>query len=387
MLKKILIISPEFNEEFVRYQPWKQLFELGLRMKQRGIDCVIGTNATNSKEINGMEILTFHQKNLRTLTDESKKKIIDLDPDIILWQGNPLSGIYLKNNNVNNIPIILYVSTIHMQWSEIKNLSIKEILQTNLLSFFMSFPLLRNTVKNLNHQNIAGIIVPNNSVNNRLVQLGVVNEKIRIAPLCFESDLPYIEHQKTNSKHFTICYLGPSPSVRGTDIILDVIEMFSKNGIPIHLKFLLRTPNPEKEKNFFVKKCLKKQISNYVSINAGLLDRTQLSEELYDSNVIVIPTKFVWNEPPLAILEAMALGKPVIASNVCGLPELIGDNGFTVNPTSDAFYKCIKTIYTNHDLEIEIGNKAKNFILSLPNWDKMTDWMIQTFESFQRNEK
>ncbi len=34
MLKKILIISPEFNEEFIRYQPWKQLFELGIRMKQ-----------------------------------------------------------------------------------------------------------------------------------------------------------------------------------------------------------------------------------------------------------------------------------------------------------------------------------------------------------------
>jgi len=387
MLKKILIISPEFNEEFIRYQPWKQLFELGIRMKQRGIDCIIGTNATNSKEIKGMEILSFEQKNLRTLTEKSKKKIIKLEPDVILWQGNPLSGIYMKNNNVNDIPIILYISTVHMQWSEIKNLAIKEILQTNLLSFFMSFPILRNVVKNLNYKTIAGIIVPNYSVNDRLVKLGVKKDKIRISPLCFESDLPSIENKKNISKPFNICYLGPSPSVRGTNIILDVIEMFSKNGFPIHLNFLLRTPNPEKEKNFFVQKCIKKQISNYVTINAGLLDRTQLSEELNNSNVIVIPTKFVWNEPPLAILEAMSLGKPVIASNVCGLPELIGDNGFTVNPTSISFYKCIKKIYENRDLELEIGNKARKFILSLPNWDKMTDWMIQTFESFQREKR
>lgn len=386
MLKKILMISPEFNEEFIRYQPWKQLFELGLRMKQRGIEYVIGTNATNSNEINGIEILKLDQKKLRVLTNESKEKIIKLNPDIIFWQGNPLSGMYLKKNNVNNIPIILYVSTVHMQWSEIKNLSIHEIFQSNLLSFFMAFPPFRNSVKNLNHSNITGIIVPNNSVNGRLIKLGVVKEKIKTSPLCFESDLPRIEHKNIKQKPFTICYLGPSSSVRGTDIILDVIEMFSKNKIPIHLNFLLRTTEPEKEKTFFIKKCLKKQISNFVVINAGLLDRDRISEEISNSNVIVIPTKFVWNEPPLAILEAMALGKPIVTSNVCGLTELIRNNGFTVNPNTLSFYECIKKIYENPNLEVEMGQRAEKFISSLPNWDKMTDWMIQTFESFQRNE-
>ena len=37
------------------------------------------------------------------------------------------------------------------------------------------------------------------------------------------------------------------------------------------------------------------------------------------------------------------------------------------------------------NLETKMGEKAKEFALSLPNWNKMTDWMIQTFESFQRN--
>jgi len=386
MFKKILIVSPEFNEEFIRYQPWKQLFELGLRMKQRGIECIIGTNATNSDEINSMTILKLDQKNLRVLTDESKEKIIKLNPDIILWQGNPLSGIYMKKNNVNNIPIILYISTIHMQWSEIKNLSIREIFQSNFLSFLMAFPPFRNFVKNLNHSNVKGIIVPNNSVSERLVKLGVNREKIKTSPLCFESDLPSIEHKKINQKQFTICYLGPSSSVRGTDIVLDVIEMFSKNKSPIHLNFLLRTTDLEKEKNFFIKKCLKKQISNYVTITAGLLDRVRISEELSNSNVIVIPTKFVWNEPPLAILEAMSLGKPIVTSNVCGLPELIGNNGFTVNPNTLSFYKCIKKIYENPDLEMEMGKRAEKFASSLPNWDEMTNWMTQTLESFQGNQ-
>ena len=56
------------------------------------------------------------------------------------------------------------------------------------------------------------------------------------------------------------------------------------------------------------------------------------------SDIIVIPTKYVHNEPPLVILEAMNLGKAVITTNVCGLPEIVKDNGFLVEPNSKSFF-------------------------------------------------
>lgn len=384
MLKRVLAISPEFNEEFVLYQPWRQIHELGVRMNKKGIEFVIGTNTTNEDEINGLKILKLKQKNLRVLSKPSKEKISQLNPDIIYWQGNPLSGIYIKKNKIDNIPIILYISTVHMLWKEIKNLTLKEILQSNLLNFLTAFSPFKKLVCDLNHKNITGIIVSNNTIKERLLQLGVKNDKIITAPLCFEADFIKLNQKNDINKPFTICYLGPSPSIRGTDILLDVVEMFKKNNLTIHLDFLLRSTNPEKEKIFFTEKCNKKGISELVTIKAGILDRYTISKEIMNSDVVVIPTKFVWNEPPLAILEAMMLGKAVVTTNVCGIPELITNNGFTVNPNKLSFYECLKMLYDNPKLREEVGNRAKEFTQSLPGWDEMTNWTINILESFAR---
>lgn len=382
MLKRVLAISPEFNEEFVLYQPWKQIHELGLRMNKKGIEFAIATNGTNKDEIKGLKILKLKQKNLRILSKSSREKISQLNPDVIYWQGNPLSGVYVKKNHINNIPIVLYISTVHMLWKEIKNLTLKEILRSNLLNFVTAFFPFKKLVCDLNHENIAGIIVPNNTIKERLLQLGVKNGKIMIAPLCFEADFPRLNQKTDTNMPFTICYLGPSPSIRGTDILLDVVEMFKKDNLTIHLNFLLRTTNPEKEKIFFSEKCNKKGISELVTIKTGILDRYTISKEILNSDAIVLPTKFVWNEPPLAILEAMMLGKTVVTTNVCGLPELITNNGFTVNPNKFSFYECLKMLYGDPKLRKEVGDRAKEFVQSLPNWDEMTKWIIGALESF-----
>jgi len=73
MLKKVLTISPEFNEEFIRYQPWKQIHELGKRMSARGIEFVIATNATEKKEIGGLKIII----ETRNEHEDSMKKFLE----------------------------------------------------------------------------------------------------------------------------------------------------------------------------------------------------------------------------------------------------------------------------------------------------------------------
>jgi len=49
---------------------------------------------------------------------------------------------------------------------------------------------------------------------------------------------------------------------------------------------------------------------------------------------------------PLSVLEAMAAGLPVIASDVLGLRELVGDTGVLVSPqTTEAFVLAVKELY------------------------------------------
>lgn len=65
----------------------------------------------------------------------------------------------------------------------------------------------------------------------------------------------------------------------------------------------------------------------------GWLDREAVYQKYRESTVVVIPS--IWPEAfSLVCLEALAVGRPVVCSNVGGLPELItnGDTGIIVEP-------------------------------------------------------
>jgi len=67
--------------------------------------------------------------------------------------------------------------------------------------------------------------------------------------------------------------------------------------------------------------------------NIFLLGRKEnVSDHLNASDVFVMPS--LWEGLPLALLEAMICGLPVVATNVGGVPEVItdGKNGFLVEP-------------------------------------------------------
>lgn len=58
-----------------------------------------------------------------------------------------------------------------------------------------------------------------------------------------------------------------------------------------------------------------------------------------DCDLIILPSQ--WDTAPMVILEALALGKNVIANNVGGTSELLGDAGECVSPEIQSFVQAI----------------------------------------------
>ncbi len=93
----------------------------------------------------------------------------------------------------------------------------------------------------------------------------------------------------------------------------------------------------------------------------GRLDGEELREIVAGARVIVVPS--VWNEPfGLVVLEAYAAGKPVIASRVGGLAELIdeGQTGFYVEPNnSQELANRILQLWDTVGLAESLGKNAR----------------------------
>ena len=61
----------------------------------------------------------------------------------------------------------------------------------------------------------------------------------------------------------------------------------------------------------------------------------------------------------LPLLESMACGCPVIASNTTSIPEIVGKAGILLNPTDcDAFAVAIENLLTNSDLQADLMQRG-----------------------------
>jgi glycosyltransferase involved in cell wall biosynthesis len=67
----------------------------------------------------------------------------------------------------------------------------------------------------------------------------------------------------------------------------------------------------------------------------GPVDRAGVTAALRQAAVVVVPS--IWHDVlPTVILEALAAGRPVLGTDLGGIPYLIGDAGWTVQSTVDA---------------------------------------------------
>ena len=113
-----------------------------------------------------------------------------------------------------------------------------------------------------------------------------------------------------------------------------------------------------------------KLTSNNISIT-GWKNKDELMQILNESDVFILPS--LWEGLPISLLEAMALKKPCIVSNVIGNKDVINnkENGFICNDL-DEFVITINEIQSNKYDLTQISVNAYKDILNVYNTDVMT---------------
>jgi glycosyltransferase involved in cell wall biosynthesis len=94
------------------------------------------------------------------------------------------------------------------------------------------------------------------------------------------------------------------------------------------------------------------------------VNEQQRDELLAQAHVFILPS---YNEGlPMALLEAMSWGLPVITTPVGGIPELVicGTNGLLVNPGEiDELSAALQSLVTSEQLRLQLGNAARATVM------------------------
>ena len=102
-----------------------------------------------------------------------------------------------------------------------------------------------------------------------------------------------------------------------------------------------------------------KGLSDYVRFE-GNVSRQQMLDQYARCSIVVLPS--LVENAPLVVSEGMAAGKPVVATAVGGIPEMIDDGrtGFVVpKENSDALAEAIRKLLDSKELRSQIGTEAK----------------------------
>ena len=164
-----------------------------------------------------------------------------------------------------------------------------------------------------------------------------------------------------------IAYLGRLSKEKGVDLLIEAALMGVK-GIVIAGDGPLRP---------LIEKASKEGLIHYL----GPLPRNEALKILAGSDVAVLPSRA--EGISTALLEAMALKVPVIATRVGGNLEVVRDgvDGILVKPEAEEIYKAVKFLVENREYAKKISENAYQKVLTQYNWEKIFSRYLSLYYS------
>ena len=178
----------------------------------------------------------------------------------------------------------------------------------------------------------------------KLNRLGVTKNRISIIPNFVDNC--FFEVSCNNTLSNTILYIGSLKRVKGVDVLIKAFSSLNHNFKDLNLTIVGDGEERKRLKEMIHVQGLDSVVKDLVYVPYHLV-KNQLSNAL----VFVLPSRS--EGLPNVLLQAMAVGLPIVATQVGGVPSLIknGENGLLVpadNP--EELYNAIKRILQDHHL-------------------------------------
>ena len=166
---------------------------------------------------------------------------------------------------------------------------------------------------------------------------------------------PMSYYEISNTKK--ILFVGRLEKVKGVDYLIQAMHHIKDKHPDAQLTII--GDGPEKQNLYELVIFL--HLEEHVNF-LGWVEHTKLEEYYKEATLVVIPS--IWPENfPTVCNEAMSTGRPVIGTNVGGIPEMIdhGINGYIVEPKqAEEIAECIIALFKDENLLKQMSINARN---------------------------
>jgi colanic acid/amylovoran biosynthesis glycosyltransferase len=164
---------------------------------------------------------------------------------------------------------------------------------------------------------------------------------------------------------FTIFCVGTLHEVKGQTYLIQACQQLVRLGVDVSLNLIGDGP----DRQSLLAQAIAAKIADRVRFHGGKT-HGEVAELLKGAHVVVapsVPTKDGRREGiPVALMEAMSCGVPVVASRLSGIPELVADeqSGLLVPPgDAGALAQALQRLHRDAGLRRRLGEAARQKVL------------------------
>ncbi len=202
--------------------------------------------------------------------------------------------------------------------------------------------------KKIYTEKIDAIITPSEFYRKKFIEEGIPEEKVT----AIHNFIDINQYDVQTQDDGYALYFGRLSKEKG---IINLVQAFSKTATGT---LYIAGEGEEKEN---IQKIIKENKQEDRIKLLGFLPKDQMKETVRKCKFVVVPS--IWYENcPYSIIETLAIGKPVIGTDIAGIPELVENNknGFTYQRDDiQELSTKMEQLFTDQELVKTMGENAK----------------------------
>ncbi len=350
--RSVCLITSGLAERHLKLQPWRYLHEVAQQLIIQGHNVTVISDQhddqAGQEQIGIVPVTRIKNVNYSRWGNNLPlhTNLQEIAPDVILWHVGLTSFVHQCFESVHNVPIVgIFTSPLYRR-RELARLGIKKVSLGHQLSAihtlgsFIPNPYLQ---RRMAKSNLHSLVVQTETTKRNLLQNELWHRSIQvISPGVDEVWKKTPSHNERiqlgyNPSDKVILYFGSPVPLRGLHTLIEAFELARQKDNTLKLLILSRRHADELfEQEASLKVLLNRsEIKPHVQIISGYLEPENLVNHVAACDIVALPFELVPSDAPLTLLEAQALGKPVVTTNVACLPELVAQGeGYLAEPAN-----------------------------------------------------